>query len=214
MEHQQVMLDERAARLAASALDEQLAAFVELTLANPVVPRVLDVLDRLALPGGMLVAGGLFQTVWNVLSSRPPGAGIRDYDVFYCDPDTSWEAEDGVIRRAAAVAQQVGLDPAVLEVRNEARVHLWYQDKYGVPCPAYTSSQDAIDRFPATTCCYGMWRDADGRLRVYAPHGFTDLFSFVLRPNPVQAPGAIYAAKAERWRHEWPALTVLPWPSP
>ena len=40
-----------------------------------------------------LTAGALFQTVWNVLDGRDPGAGIRDYDLFYFDEDTSYEAE-------------------------------------------------------------------------------------------------------------------------
>ena len=49
---------------------------------------------------GTLVAGALFQTVWNLRSGRPPQEGIRDYDVFYWDDDLSYEAEDRVIRRA------------------------------------------------------------------------------------------------------------------
>ena len=40
----------------------------------------------------------LVQTVWNVLTGRAIDHGIADYDVFYFDPDTSWEAEDAVIR--------------------------------------------------------------------------------------------------------------------
>ena len=43
--------------------------------------------------------GCLVQTVWNVLTGRAVDYGINDYDVFYFDPDTSWEAEDAVIRK-------------------------------------------------------------------------------------------------------------------
>jgi hypothetical protein len=28
----------------------------------------------------------LFQTVWNLQRGRPPGQGIKDYDLFYFDP--------------------------------------------------------------------------------------------------------------------------------
>ncbi|WMM75088.1 nucleotidyltransferase family protein [Rhodococcus pyridinivorans] len=49
-------------------------------------------------------------------------------------------------------------------------------------------------------------------LRVYAPHGFDDLFGMVLRPNPVLAPRNVYEAKARRWQVEWPRLVVEPWP--
>jgi hypothetical protein len=34
----------------------------------------------------------------------------------------------------------------------------------------------------------------------------------VARPNPVLAPGHVYQAKTDRWRRQWPGLTVLPWP--
>ncbi|MFE7857080.1 nucleotidyltransferase family protein [Streptomyces sp. NPDC057403] len=60
----------------------------------------------------------------------------------------SWEAEDAVIRAGREVFD--GL-PAEVEIRNEARVHLWYERKFGVPCPPYGSSEAAIDSFAATT---------------------------------------------------------------
>jgi hypothetical protein len=56
-------------------------------------------------------------------------------------------------------------------------------------------------------------RVAGGRSQVFAPYGLTDLFRLTTRPNPVLAPASVYAAKTERWVRQWPALTVLPWPS-
>jgi uncharacterized protein len=185
------------------------AAFLTAVRRNRVVVEVLVRAEALALPGWYLTAGCLFQTVWNVLDGRDPTWGIRDYDLFYFDPrDLSWEAEDAVIRRAAAAFAGCG---GKVEVRNEARVHLWYEDHFGVPCPPYASSEAAIDSFAATACCVGVRRVA-GRPVVYAPYGLADLFGFVLRPNPVLAPRATYEAKAARWRALWPRLTVLPWP--
>ena len=101
----------------------------------------------------------------------------------------------------------------LIEVRNEARVHLWYEQKFGVPARQFTSSEDAIDHFASTTCCYGVTADPDGAMRVYAPHGFHDLFTMIIRPNPVLAPREVYEAKTARWREEWPSLTILPWPT-
>lgn len=102
--------------------------------------------------------------------------------------------------------------PAEVEIRNEARVHLWYERKFGVPCPPYESTEAAIDSFAATTCCLGVRLEPDGEWRVYAPHGLSDVFNLVVRPNPVLAPREVYEAKAARWKDEWPELTVLPWP--
>jgi hypothetical protein len=184
-------------------------AFVEIVMRNPVVGAVLERAERLDLPGWYLAAGCLFQTVWNVLDGHDPRRGIRDYDLFYFDrADLSWEAEDRVIRRGAAAMVDVG---AEVEVRNEARVHLWYEEHFGVPCPPYASTEAAIDSFASTTCCYGL-RSQRGQPVVYAPHGYDDLFNFVIRPNPVLAPRSLYETKAARWQQLWPRLTVLPWP--
>jgi len=90
------------------------------------------------------------------------GAGIRDYDVFYFDWDTSWEAEDAVIQKAAELFDDV---PAEVEVRNEARVHLWYEGKFGRPCAPFRSAADAIDHFAATACCVGRENRPEGLLR-------------------------------------------------
>ncbi len=192
-------------------LDEQLAALKSLLSSNEVLLDVLDRTASMALPDWYLTAGCLFQTVWNVVTGRPPTSGIKDYDVFYFDDgDLSWEAEDAVIRAGAELF--AGL-PAEVEIRNEARVHLWYEQKFGVPCAPHTSTESAIDCFAATTCCLGVRLEPTGRWRVYAPHGLSDVFNLVVRPNPVLAPREVYEAKTARWRRQWPELTVLEWPS-
>jgi uncharacterized protein len=169
---------------------------------------VLDRAPALGIGDWWLTAGVLFQTVWNSLTGRPPGTGIRDADFFYFDPDTSWSAEDAVIRAGAELFADL---PVPVEIRNEARVHLWYADRFGIPAPPFRDCEDAIDSF-AAVCCYGVTADASGRLRVYAPHGYDDLFAMTVRPNKRLAPRHVYEAKAARWAQQWPELTVLPWP--
>jgi uncharacterized protein len=192
-------------------VDEQLDAFREVLSRNEVLTEVLSRSASLGLPGWYLTAGCLFQTVWNVVTSQAPDDGIKDYDLFYFDAtDLSWEAEDVVIQSAKGVFADI---PAEVEIRNEARVHLWYEQKFGTPCPAYLSTEDAIDSFAATTCCLGVRLEPGGRWRVYAPHGLSDVFNLIVRPNPVLAPRSVYEAKTGRWLRQWPDLTVLPWPA-
>ena len=192
-------------------LDQQLESLRMMLSRNDTLTEVLSRAATLELPGWYVTAGCLFQTVWNVVTGRPPTNGIKDYDLFYFDSgDLSWEAEDIVIKTGRDVF--AGL-PMEVEIRNEARVHLWYEDKFGVPCPPYDSTEAAIDSFAATTCCLGVRVETNGQWRVYAPHGLSDVFSLVVRPNPVLAPRAVYEAKAARWREQWPELTVLDWPS-
>lgn len=178
-------------------------------LANPVNVEILKRAPHLGITDWWLTAGALFQTVWNVLDGRDPGAGIRDYDLFYFDPDTSYEAEDAVIRRARALFADLEVQ---VEVRNEARVHLWYEKHFGTPAVPFTSTADAVDHFAAKTCCFAVTADDDGGLRTYAPFGYADLFARRVVPNPVLAPGGVYAAKTTRWAAEWPSLQIIPWP--
>jgi len=193
-------------------LDEQLDSLRAVLSRNAVLTEVLERTAAMGLPGWYLTAGCLFQTVWNVVTDRPPAAGIKDYDVFYFDAgDLSWEAEDAVIRAGREVFADL---PAEVEIRNEARVHLWYEDKFGAPCPPYDSTEAAIDSFAATTCCLGVRLEDGGHWRVYAPHGLSDVFGLVVRPNPVLAPRFVYESKVARWRERWPELTVLEWPGP
>jgi hypothetical protein len=192
-------------------LDEQLDGLRSVLSQNEVLTDVMASAATLELPGWYVTAGCLFQTVWNVVTGRPPTNGIKDYDVFYFDrSDLSWAAEDAVIKAGQEVF--TGL-PAEVEIRNEARVHLWYEQKFGIACPPHESTEAAIDCFAATTCCLGVRLGSDGGWRVYAPHGLSDVFNLVVRPNPVLAPREVYETKAARWKEEWPELTVLPWPS-
>jgi len=167
-------------------------------------------LPRLALPDAWLVSGCLFQTVWNVLEGREPTYGIKDYDIFYFDLDTSWEAEDNAIKAAALLFADLKVE---VEIRNQARVHLWYEQKFGVPCPQFRSACDGIDNF-LNTCSMVGARPVDGGIDLYAPHGLSDVFDRVMRPNPYRngtGPRDRYDEKAARWKSLWPSLTIRSW---
>lgn len=146
-----------------------------------------------------------------MLSGCDPQAGILDYDLNYFDAsDLSWEAEDQAIRSITEAFDDLGPN---IELRNEARVHLWYEDKFGTSCPPYRSTRHAISTFPNCNSCLGV-RPADGHLEVFAPYGLTDLFAMTTRPNPILAPAHVYNSKTTRWAQQWPGLTVLPWSAP
>lgn len=181
------------------------ARFLSLALANEKNRAILRRLPELELPA-WLVSGSLFQTVWNGMTGRPPEHGVKDYDVFYFDPDIGWDAEDAAIRRCHALFLLLGIE---VELRNQARVHVWYEEKFGTAYPPLRSSTQGIDRFLAPACMVGI-SPVDGGLKTYAPCGFDDVASMTIRPN--RAPNfsaARYAEKAARWKENWPELTVL-----
>ncbi len=180
--------------------------FISAVRANPINRTILARLPELALDDCWLVSGALFQTVWNVLTQMPRQHGIRDYDIFYFDPDTSWEAENRAIARAAHLFADID---AKIEVRNQARVHLWYEEKFARPYPPLLNACEGIDRFLMHNAQVGM-RGQHGSFEVYAPHGFDDIERMIVRPNlNANYNPTRFAEKAARWKTLWPELTIL-----
>jgi hypothetical protein len=173
--------------------------------------RVLEIARELDLPQWRIVSGAIYQTVWNALTGRDPDYGIKDYDLFYFDgSDLSYEAEDVVIRRAAA-AYPPALSPLV-EVRNQARVHLWFEGHFGEPYAALTSADEAIGRFVAPAFAVGARLERGGRLDICAPFGLEDLFALRLRPNPTRPLAKGWAKAAASAKARWPDVIVEPQP--
>lgn len=181
--------------------------FITAAMRNPFNAGILARLDTLAVSDCWLVSGALFQTIWNLQTGRPPTHGIRDYDLFYFDPDTSWDAENAVIERAKHIFRDVD---ALIEIRNQARVHLWYTEKFVAPYPPLARATDGIDRFLMHNAQVGICRTLTG-FEVYAPRGFADVEGMIVRPNRcANFRPARYLEKAERWKMLWPEITILP----
>lgn len=180
--------------------------FIATALENPATRAVLERLPALECSDAWLVAGAIFQPVWNVLTHRAVDYGIKDYDISYFDNDTSWEAEDRIIKRAAKLFGDLGVP---VEVRNQARVHIWYEQKFNAPYPPLTRANEGIDRY-LTVCSMVGVRCAGRDYEIYAPNGFDDVENLVVRPNraPNFRPDR-YREKAERWRGRWPEITIV-----
>lgn len=175
-------------------------------LSNPVNGAILERLPGLGLEQTWLVAGCVYGAAWNRLSGRPPAENIKDYDIFYWDEDTSWEAEDAVIRRAAGAFADLGV---VVELKNQKRVPLWYRDKFGTAYPPLSDAAEAIGLFQIACTCVGLAPRRDGGIDLHAPHGLDELYAGLLRPNPLcpSAPDRT-RAKAESYRARWPWLRI------
>jgi hypothetical protein len=175
---------------------------------SPLLAPILLSWDRVALPDGWLAAGAVAQTVWNHRFALPPIHGIDDIDIVYFDADDlSKETEE---THAARLRHMFAALPVRLDVKNQARVHLWYAAKFGYAIAPYASIADAIATFPTTATAVGL-RPRGAGLELCAPYGIADLLGAVVRPNRKQITPAIYAAKVARWIALWPRLTVMPW---
>lgn len=174
--------------------------------ADPDLMQVLTTVRDLDLPDWRVFSGAVYQSVWNALTDRPPGHGRKDFDVGYFDPDTSWDAEDGVIRRVADAFEEP-LKSAV-EVRNQARVPLWFPAHFGEPYDPIDRTDQALERFVAPAFAVGVRLETDGSISVAAPLGLEDCFALVLRPNPNRGRAGDWDRIVERVRARWPEVTV------
>lgn len=162
----------------------------------------------LDLPDWWIVSGAIYNQVWNALTGRPDLYGVKDIDLFYFDPDTSYAAEDAVIQRAASQ-----FDTAIpVEVRNQARVHLWYEKHFGQSYTPLSKTTDGIDNFACKTHAVGLRLDQQDHFELYAPFGLRDVFSFRLVPHTKRDNRATHLAKGRRQMALWPELTFVPWP--
>lgn len=168
---------------------------------------VMDTARRLALPDWLIFSGAVYQPVINHLTGRPLDYGLKDYDLGYFDPsDTSYEAEDVVIRKVAAAFEPPLRE--LVEVRNQARVHLWFEGKFGEPYEPLSRSAEALERFTSATFAVGARLEADGSMTIVAPFGLEDIFALRLRPNPVRKTGG-FTRTAAAAKQRWPELQII-----
>ena len=174
-------------------------------------PRLMQVLERardLDLPDWLVFSGAVYQPVLNRLTGRDLDYGIKDYDLGYFDAvDISYEAEDQAIRRVAAAFEPPLRE--MVEVRNQARVHLWFGGKFGEPYAPLADTAEALTRFVSSTFAVGVRLQANDGLAVVAPFGLEDLFALRMRPNPLR-PTNGFMRNAASVAARWPELAVEP----
>lgn len=194
-------------------------SFIADVLQNRVNAAILQRLHHLNLPDAWLVAGCLFQTVWNLKTGQAPESGIRDYDIFYFDSaDLSEAAEHQVSARSATLFADLG---ATVEVKNQARVHTWYETYFGRPYPPLQSACEGIDRFLISGTSLGIRAmDTPGdfahpiddktleQFEIYAPNGLDDIYQGLLAPNPNFDNGDLFEPKCRDYQARWPWLQI------
>jgi hypothetical protein len=186
-----------------SEFRERLSAILT---ATPLLMKVLSVARHLSLPDWLVFSGAIYQPVLNHLTGRPLDYGIKDYDLAYFDAsDLSYEAEDAVIRRVRAAFDEPLR--SMVQVRNQARVHLWFEGKFGEQYPPLSCTAEALERFTSATFAVGVRLEPDYRLHIAAPFGLADLFALRLRPNP-RRKTVHFARTSANVRRRWPELVI------
>jgi hypothetical protein len=177
-----------------------------IVLAMPSLMQVLSVARRLCLPDWLVFSGAVYQRVLNHLTGRPVDYGIKDYDLAYFDAsDLSYEAEDAIIRRVRAAFDEPLR--SIVEVRNQARVHLWFETKFGEDYTPLSCTAEALERFASPMFAVGIRLEPDDRLHIEAPFGLADLFALRLWPNPRRKTVGFARTSADV-RRRWPEVVI------
>lgn len=93
-------------------------------------------------------------------------------------------------------------------VKNEARMHVLNN------LPPYTSSEDAISKFPETATALGVKLDKDHNLALTTPCGIDDVINLELKPTPffieTKELAAIYEERIvkKNWKAVWQKIKV------
>jgi len=178
----------------------------EIVCATPPLMQVLSVARHLWLPDWLVFSGAVYQPVLNHLTGRPLDYGIKDYDLGYFDASNlSYEAEDAIICRVKAAFDEPLR--SMVEVRNQARVHLWFETKFGELYTPLSCTAQALERFASATFAVGVRLEPDDRLHIEAPFGLADLFALRLRPNPRRKTVGFARTSADVQRR-WPEVVI------
>src|SRR5436190_11695035 len=185
---------------------ELLERLTAIVYAAPSLMRVVHTVRALDPPDPLVMSGAVYQRVLNHLTRRAPDYGIRDYDLGYFDAsDISYDAEDIVIRRVAAAFDEPL--KSTVEVRNQARVHVWFEAHFGEAYTPLSCTAEALERFVSPMFAVGVRLKRDDRLHIAAPFGLADLFALRLRPNPRRF-SANFTQVAAGVSRRWPEITV------
>lgn len=188
---------------------ERIRALKDILRTLPHLMEILITIRDLDIRDAWLVSGAVYQTVWNVMTDRPLMHGIKDYDVIYYDGrDRSYEGEDVIISQVQGALPEFG---KLIEVRNQARVHLWYEQRFGRKYRPLDCAVDSLTTYAARTHAVAVQLDRDGQLVVHAPFGLANLFAMRLVPNYSQPNPETYTEKALRMKALWPELEIIPW---
>jgi hypothetical protein len=141
---------------------------------DPWMMRIIGTVQSLRLPDCWVCAGFVRAKVWDTLHGFTDRKPLDDVDVVYFDPnDTSAVRENQLEEQLRKLLADIPWS-----VKNQARMHLRNGDE------PYTSSSDAISKFPESVTAIGVRLDNEGKLTLTSPCGVEDLINLIVRPTP------------------------------
>ena len=136
--------------------------------------ELLKCAKSLNLPDWWICAGFVRSKIWDVLHGFDERTTIPDIDVIYYDRTN---IEESVEKEYEEVLKRL-LPTIPWSVKNQARMHSVNN------ISPYTSSVDAISKFPETATALGVKLDEGNNVILTAPHGIEDVVNLRVKPTP------------------------------
>ncbi|CAH2713065.1 hypothetical protein BACCIP111895_00198 [Neobacillus rhizosphaerae] len=165
---------------------------------------ILKAVRSMNLPDCWVCAGFVRSKIWDVLHERNERSSIPDVDVIYFDPTNLDELNE----KKHEEKLRMILPDVPWSVKNEARMHI---RNNMLP---YSSSVDAIAKFPETATALGVKLDINDKLILTAPHGIMDLINLEVKPTPFFTENIDQAAiyenriKKKNWKSIWNRIKI------
>ena len=166
--------------------------------------EILKAVKTLNLPDWCVCAGFVRSKVWDELHGFKERTALGDIDVIYFDSSNLEEAAEKMLEEKLNLLMP-GLP---WSVKNQARMHEVNK------LPPYTSSIDAIFKFPETATALGVKLDEQNELVLAAPCGIEDLLNLQVKPTEHfktnKRLAEIYRNRLEKknWEAKWPKVKV------
>ena len=147
---------------------------IALILEDKWMMELLKSAQSLKLPDWWICAGFVRSKIWDVQHGFDKRTTIQDIDVIYYDRKNiekyaEKEYEEALKRLLPTIPWSV---------KNQARMHSVNN------ISPYTSSIDAISRFPETATALGVKLDGEDKVILTAPHGIDDVVNLIVKPTP------------------------------
>ena len=135
---------------------------------------ILTIIRNLGLKDSWLAAGSVRNFIWNLLSDKSPFDCETDVDVIFFDPDISYEETLSLEKKLREDFPQYQW-----ELKNQVYMH-----QHSSHTAPYTSSRDAMSKYPERCTAVGLHLNEESTLELFAPYGLEDILNFQVRPTP------------------------------
>lgn len=167
------------------------------------IRAILEIIRNLQLEDSWLAAGSVRNFIWNILAGKPGFDAETDVDVIFFDQTVSYEETlqmEMELRKAFPAYSW--------ELKNQVYMHI-----HSPNTQPYTSSKDAMSKYPECCTAIGLRLLEDDQLELFAPYGLADIRAFQVRPTPHFLADAerkkLYMERIRKknWQTKWPQLS-------